>query len=54
MVYLNIDPEFGYVVIVAASIAFECFVIGAIFPGRARSKYFTKKFLEEHFGLEHK
>jgi len=41
----NIDPEFGYALITAVLVGFECVLIGFLFPGRARAKVFNKKFL---------
>ena len=51
---ITLEQEFGYVIATAAAIAFECIMIGFLVPGRYRGKYFTKQFLEENFGLEHK
>lgn len=46
---LNIAPEFGYALITAVLVGFECLLIGFLFPGRLRSKIFSKKYLEENF-----
>jgi len=35
-------------------IVWECFLIGFLIPGGARGKTFTKEFMQEHFGEEHK
>eukprot|EP01017_Pseudomicrothorax_dubius_P036065 TRINITY_DN512_c0_g1_i1.p1 TRINITY_DN512_c0_g1~~TRINITY_DN512_c0_g1_i1.p1 ORF type:complete len:176 (-),score=32.91 TRINITY_DN512_c0_g1_i1:160-687(-) len=54
MVVLNLDKEFGYVLLTVVFQAFEVLIIGFAVPGRARSKVFNKNFLEVHFGDEHR
>ena len=54
MVNIGLDADFGYVIVAAIAISFECIVIGFLVPGRWRGKVFTKKFMEENFGIEHK
>lgn len=51
---LNIDPNFGLAALSASLLAFETIMIGFLFPGRLRSKIFTKEFLKDNFGEEHK
>jgi hypothetical protein len=46
---LNIDPEFGYTLITAVAVAFECLLIGFLFAGRIRGKVFNEKFMKENF-----
>ena len=43
---LNIEADYGYVILSAIAVAFECLLIGFFVAGRARSKVFTKDFLE--------
>lgn len=49
MTNLVLQPEFGWALIVAVLVGFECLLIGFLFPGRLRSKIFSKEFLEKHF-----
>ncbi len=53
MVLLSIPNEFGYVLLAAAVLGFECLLVGFLFPGRARSKYFTEEFMKSKFGAVH-
>ena len=46
---VHIAPEFGYALITAVLVGFECVLIGFFFPGRLRSKVFNKKYLEENY-----
>jgi hypothetical protein len=41
---LTIDPNFGIAALSASILAFETLMIGFLFPGRLRSKVFTKEF----------
>ena len=38
---LVLSTDYGYVLIVAAVIAFELLIISFVFPGRVRGKVFT-------------
>lgn len=49
---LALTPQYGYVLLAAVAISLELLVIGFVFPGAARSKIFSKAFLEEHFGKD--
>jgi uncharacterized membrane protein YecN with MAPEG domain len=49
-----LPDTYGYVLIVAALIALELLLIGFIVAGGARGKYFTKEFMERHFGEAHR
>lgn len=51
---LSIPQAYGYVIIVAAVLALEVICIGFLYPGRLRSKVFSKDFLAKNFGEEHK
>lgn len=53
-VQITLSSDYGWVVLVAVLLALEIVAIGFIFPGRARSKCFTKEFMELNFGQEHK
>jgi hypothetical protein len=53
MVVLALPNEFGYVLLAAAILGFECLLIGSIFPGRARSQLFTEDFMKSKFGKIH-
>lgn len=53
-VVFSMPDTYGYVLLVAVIISLEIIVIGFAFPGRARGKFFTKEFMEQHFGEEHK
>jgi hypothetical protein len=46
---VNIHPEFGYALITAVLVGFECILIGFLFAGRVRGKVFNKKFLTDNF-----
>jgi hypothetical protein len=50
---LALAPEYGYVLIAAAVLAFECIIIGFLTAGRARGKVFTEAFMKQ-FEEEHK
>lgn len=50
----SLPTAYGYVLIIGVVIALEILMIGFIFPGRARGELFTKEFMEEHFGADHK
>ena len=52
-VALSLPNTFGYVIIVGALIGLELLLIGFFCGGGAR-KVFTKEFMEQHFGEEHK
>lgn len=45
-----LPANYGYVLIVAAVLAFEIILIGFVFPGRARGTIFTEEFLKQNFG----
>ena len=45
-----LPPEYPYVMLVAGIVAFEVLLVGFLGPGRERSKYFSKQFMEENFG----
>ena len=49
-----LDKNYGYVLLAATAIGFECYAIGFAVPQVVRTKYFTKEFLEENFGEIHK
>jgi len=49
----TLPSTYGWVIIVGALIALEIILIGLIIPSGAR-QVFTKEFLEEHFGEEHR
>ena len=49
-----LPADYGYVLIVAALIAFEIISIGFMFPGRLRGTIFTEEFMKQNFGAEHK
>jgi uncharacterized membrane protein YecN with MAPEG domain len=51
---LGLPDTYGYVLIVAALVAFEVVLIGFLIAGQARGKVFTQEFMEQHFGEEHK
>jgi hypothetical protein len=53
MVVLSLPNEFGYVLIAAAVLAFECILIGFLFPGRVRQQVFTEEFMKAKFGRIH-
>lgn len=53
MVVLSFPNEFGYVLLAAVILAFECLLIGFLFPGRARSKIFNEDFMKSKFGSIH-
>ena len=44
---LSIAPAYGYVLITAACIAFECLLIGFIVLGSARRQVFSEAFMEQ-------
>lgn len=46
---LELAPEFGWAVIVAVLVGFECLLIGFLCPGRLRNRIFNKEYLEKHF-----
>lgn len=52
-VILAVANEFGYVLLAAALLAFECILIGFLFPGRVRSQVFTEEFMKSKFGRVH-
>ena len=47
-----LPPEYPYVMLVAGIVAFEVLLVGFLGPGRERSKYFSKQFMEENFGRQ--
>ena len=49
----TLPSTFGWVIIAGVLIGLEIILIGFVIPGGAR-KVFTKEFMEEHFGEEHK
>lgn len=49
-----IPDTYGYVLIVGALLGLELLLIGFLFAGGARGKAFSKEFMEEHFGQDHK
>lgn len=49
-----ISPDYGWVLLVTAILAFELLLIGFIFTGKFRRQYFTQEFMESNFGAEHK
>ena len=52
-VALSLPSTYGYVIIIGALIGLEIIFIGFLLPGGAR-KVFTKEFMEQHFGEEHR
>lgn len=44
---LALSANYGYVFLAAAFVSFECLLIGFIFPGLARRKYFTQDFMRQ-------
>ena len=53
-VVFSMPDTYGYVLLVAVIIALEIIIIGFALPGSMRGKIFTKEFMEENFGKEHK
>lgn len=53
-VAIELPAAYGEVLLTGLIFAFECLIVGFICAGRARSKVFTKDFLEQNFGKEHK
>jgi glutathione S-transferase len=51
---MQLDPNFGLVIISCSLIAFEIMVIGFFVVGRKRSQVFTKSFLKDNFDEEHR
>lgn len=52
-VNLALPDTFGYVIIAGVLIGLQIILVGFLIPGGAR-KVFTKEFMEQHFGEEHK
>ena len=52
--HLKLSKEHGYVLITAASLAFEIILTGFILVGINRSKAFSEEYLEDNYGDEHK
>lgn len=54
MVYsLTLTPEHGWLLLSLVLIAAECITIGFSVVGKARTKVFTKQWMETHFGKQH-
>ena len=51
---VTLKCDYGFVLLAAVLYAFECILIGFVFPGSARSKVFTEDFMNKNFGDEHK
>lgn len=44
-----ITPEYGYVLLSIAVLAFMCLIVGFIVPGRMRREVFSERFMKENF-----
>ena len=53
MTYILPDT-YGYVLIVAAILAFEIIIIGFAVAGRKRTQIFTKEWMQDNFNQEHR
>lgn len=54
MVKITLQPEYGYVLMTAITLAFECHFIGFIMGGRGRALHFNEAHMNRYFGKEHK
>ena len=52
-VKLTLPDTYPFVVALAVFIAFECIMVGFIVAGGARSKTFTRQWMEDNFGKEY-
>lgn len=52
MIFIGLTSEFGWVLLAAALVAFECVLIGALIVGGARRKAFPEEFMK-NFEKEH-
>ena len=50
---IAVASEFGYVLLAAAILAFECVLIGLIFPTRVRPQVFTEEFMKINYQQVH-
>ncbi len=46
---INIESDYGYVIVSTALITFQCLLYGFILVGRARRLTFTKEFMDLKF-----
>jgi len=50
---VTLSPNYGYTIISAALIGFECIMIGFLVPGRLRWKIYPKMYMEKNHGEMH-
>jgi hypothetical protein len=53
VVFVALTNYFGYVLLSAAILAFECFLIGGLFAGMTRNKIFDEEYMKNHYGRIH-
>lgn len=53
MILVALSAYHGYVLLAAAALAFECILIGFLFPGRVRNNIFSEDFMRSKFAGEH-
>jgi uncharacterized membrane protein YecN with MAPEG domain len=53
MINVALTPDFGYVLAAAATLAFECLLIGMIYGSKGRSEAFDEEFMTNQYGRIH-
>jgi hypothetical protein len=53
VVFVALTTHYGYVLLSAAVLAFECFLIGMLFAGGTRRKIFDEEYMKNHYGRIH-
>ena len=47
---INLQPEYGYVILAAILYSLECLLIGFLVAGRVRNNIFTEEYMKENSG----
>lgn len=53
MINVALTPDFGFVLAAAATLAFECLLIGMIYGAKGRSEAFNEEYMTNQFGRIH-
>ena len=52
--HIDLPDNYGYVLLASVCVALQCYLVGFTIAQGKRRKYFTKEFLDQNFGEEHK